>query len=261
MKATRPEPGYNDTLGNPVAEEAVGHLEGRVLVSCEHASNRLPAPLRLDAELLKLHIAWDPGARQIARRLAKRFGAPLWEGEVSRLVVDLNRTLGNRVLMRRVSDGHPIPFNRGLTEAERRQRLERYYLPYRRAVECGVRQIISKHGRCVHLCVHTFTPQLAGRRRGNDIGLLHDPKWGIERQVCAEIRHGLDQQGEFVVWFNRPYSGTADGILPAMRALLDPAHYVGLEIEVNQKFAGNAGALRRIADELAEAIAMAPSLA
>lgn len=239
----------------------MGTLDRQVLVSCEHASNRLPSPLRLDPALLELHIAWDPGARQIARRLATRFAAPLWEGEVSRLVVDLNRTLGNRVLMRKVSDGHDIPFNRALTAEQRQQRIDRFYAPYRRGVEKQVREIIRRRGRCVHLCVHTFTPVLAGKRRGNDIGLLHDPNWGLERRVCADVRAWLQRHTDRVVWFNRPYSGTADGILPAMRAMLQPEHYVGLEIEVNQRFAADSRALRGIADELGEAIAQSPSLA
>lgn len=236
-------------------------LAGQILVSCEHSSNRLPPPLRLDPRLLQLHIAWDPGARQIARRLSQSFDAPLFEGEVSRLVVDLNRTLGNRVLMRKVSDGHVIPFNYGLSKEQIQRRIDRYYVPYRSRVQDAIAEMLRRRGRCVHLCVHTFTPVLAGKRRGNDIGLLHDPSRAIERALCNEVRRHLSTHADYVVWFNRPYSGTADGILPAMRQRFDAPGYVGLEIEVNQKYAGNAAALRRLTDRLGAAIASAPCLA
>jgi len=238
----------------------VSDLSGQVLVSCEHASNRLPRGFELDPALLELHIAWDPGAPQIAERLAARFEAPLWKGEYSRLVVDLNRSLGNRVLMRRVSDGHRIGFNVGLDEEARQRRIDRYYRAYREGVAADVERIIAREGRCVHICVHTFTAVLAGRRRGNDIGLLHDPAWGIEREVCEDLRAHLQATTEDVVWFNRPYSGTADGILPALRRQFSPATFVGIELEINQKYAGDARQLRRIADAIGEAFERSPAL-
>jgi predicted N-formylglutamate amidohydrolase len=238
----------------------VNSLSRQVLVSCEHASNRLPPGFELDPDLLALHIAWDPGALPIAEHLAERFDAPLWTGDYSRLVADLNRTLGNRVLMRQVSDGHRIPFNYGLDSAAQRDRVERFYLPYRQGVEAGVREIIEREGRCVHICVHTFTPALGGRVRGNDIGLLHDPAWGIERAVSGDLRRHLEAETEYVVWFNRPYSGTADGILPALRRQHTPERFVGIELEINQKHAPDGAALRRIAEAIGRGLELSPAL-
>lgn len=239
----------------------MGNLERQVIVTCEHASNRLPPGFTLDEDLRRCHIAWDPGADRVARRMAAEFGAPLFCGEYSRLVVDLNRTVGNRMLIRRVSDGQRIRFNYGLDEAARRERIERYYRPYREAVIEAVDRTIQRAGRCVHICVHTYTPELAGRLRGNDIGLLHDPRWGVERAACDEIRTWMQRHSDWVVWFNRPYSGTADGILPAMRRRSDPARFVGLEIEVNQKHADDPAALDTISVQLVEAMRAALSLA
>ena len=112
----------------------------------------------------------------------------------------------------------------------------------------------------MHICVHTFTPELAGNERGNDIGLLHDPGWGIERAVCDDLRRHLNHETDYVTWFNRPYSGTADGILPAMRRRYDPAQFVGIELEVNQKYAGDSRQLRQIAKAIADGLAASPSL-
>ncbi len=235
-------------------------LGRQVLVTCEHASNRLPEGCELASHLRQRHIAWDPGALPIAEALASSFKAPIWKGEYSRLLVDLNRTVGNRVLMRRVSDGHRISFNYGLSAADRRDRIERYYRPYRDGVARHARRIIARNGHCLHISVHTFTPALKGTVRRNDIGLLHDPRWGIERQVCVQLRQYLLGATGLVVWFNRPYSGTADGILPAMRAALSPERFVGIEIEVNQRFADNPVALAEIAEQIATGLRRSSAL-
>lgn len=219
----------------------------QVLVSCEHASNGLPDGMEAPAELLALHIAWDPGALRIAQRLARMFDAPLHAGEYSRLVVDLNRTVGNSVLVRRRSDGHHIPFNRGITAAEIQRRVARYYRPYRDAVSRGVAGIIARRGRCVHLCIHTYTPALAGKVRGNDIGLLYDPRRRPEAPLVHELRRALAERTGLVVWLNRPYSGSADGILPRIREVHAADAYVAIELEVNQKFAGRPAKLDAIA--------------
>ncbi len=226
----------------------------QILVSCEHASNRLPADLEAPEKLLALHIAWDPGALSIAERLAAMFGAPLHAGKYSRLVVDLNRTVGNSVLVRRRSDGHSIPFNRGLTVEAIERRVKDYYLPYRNAVADGVSSIIEAHGRCVHLCIHTYTPQLNGNVRGNDIGLLYDPHRQPEAELVHELRDALVERTGLVVWLNRPYSGTADGILPRIRERHDAERYVAIELEVSQKFAERSAELRAIADAFSECV-------
>ena len=78
------------------------------LVTCEHASNRLPARYRrlgLPASRLDEHIAWDRGAAILARHVAQRIGAPLHLGRWSRLLVDLNRSIGHPKLMARSSFG------------------------------------------------------------------------------------------------------------------------------------------------------------
>lgn len=228
--------------------------DDHVLVSCEHASNRLPEELEAPADLMERHVAWDPGALTIAERLAQEFDAPLHQGEYSRLVVDLNRTVGNSRLIRRVSDGHAVPFNRGLDKEEVERRIELYYRPYREAVVSDVAGIIEAEGRCVHLCIHTFTPVLAGNVRGNDIGLLYDPARDPEAEIVRALREDLTERSGLTVWLNRPYQGTADGILPRVRERHPEERYVAIELEVNQKFADDPGRLAGIADAFAASL-------
>ena len=72
--------------------------KGPYVLSCDHASNEIPAAfanLGLDPSLLTEHIAWDPGAREVAVELARRLDAPLLMPRVSRLVHDCNRPGGS----------------------------------------------------------------------------------------------------------------------------------------------------------------------
>ena len=69
------------------------------IVTCEHGGNRIPAPYRplfaRHAALLATHRGYDPGAQQMARALAVALHAPLVTATVSRLLIDLNRSLGH----------------------------------------------------------------------------------------------------------------------------------------------------------------------
>ena len=98
-----------------------------VLITCEHGGNRIPAPYRLLFEgygpLLDTHRGYDMGALAMARELAAAFAAPLIAGTVSRLLVDLNRSLGHPRL-----HGEAI---RGVPADVRARIVERYYAPYR----------------------------------------------------------------------------------------------------------------------------------
>src|SRR5690606_36771859 len=92
-------------LWMPRPERAVLLLRGspsmksggwRVVVSAEHAGNRVPAEYRAlfrgREALLASHRGWDPGTATLAAALAHRLGAALFLADVTRLVVDLNRS-------------------------------------------------------------------------------------------------------------------------------------------------------------------------
>jgi predicted N-formylglutamate amidohydrolase len=199
-----------------------------VLVTCEHASARVPArwaaALRGARPLLGGHRAFDAGAALLARDLARALRAPLFLATATRLLVDLNRSPDNP---RRFSS-----FTRALPSEDRARILAHHYWPYRLAVEEAVRTA----GRPVlHLAVHSFTPVLAGRRRLMDVGLLYDPARRRERRVADTWRRALRAGAPGLhVARNRPYRGTSDGLATALRRVLSDRRYAGLEIEVNQ---------------------------
>ncbi|MGR9108776.1 MAG: N-formylglutamate amidohydrolase, partial [Gammaproteobacteria bacterium] len=142
-----------------------------VIVSCEHASNRIPAEFsRLFTgyeAVLASHRGWDPGALIFAGELAATLNAPLFSSEYSRLLVDLNRSRHHRELMSSVT--------RALPPAFREQILDQYYLPYRLRVEAAIAGLLARFGRAWHVSVHSFTPVLDGKVRQADLGILYDP--------------------------------------------------------------------------------------
>lgn len=227
-----------------------------VVVTCEHASAAIPpalGDLGLPAAVRRSHRAWDPGALAVARALAKALDAPLFVGEWSRLVADLNRRDDHpRVVAARV-DGRAVPGNQLDAEA-RAARLSRYWRPYRRAVEGAIRRAARGAGGVVHLSVHSFTPRLGGVERRNDVGLLHDPWRPREVRLCDALKAPLRAAG-LSVRRNFPYFGHTDGLTSWLRARLPAGRYLGVEVECNQRLSANAAGERRLARALGEAFA------
>lgn len=207
-----------------------------VVVTAEHASNRLPSrygTLGLSAAQIGSHIAWDAGSRVLARRLAKALGAPLIEGRWSRLLIDLNRSTGRPKLIPAVAFGEPVPGNANLSREERGRRIREYYRPFREEVRRAIEAESARSGRCLHLGIHTFTPQLGGHVRNADVGLLYDPAREWERRLAASWVPLLRNAG-FRVRRNYPYRGVADGHVTKLRRRWSAGRYAGIELEVNQ---------------------------
>lgn len=209
----------------------VGRIPG-VVVTCEHGGNHIPALYRalfgdLQAALAS-HRGFDAGALEMAETLAAAFGAPLVSSTVSRLLVDLNRSVGNPRL-------HAGPV-RALEAGQKAEILARFYRPYRVRAEQVIRTAIAEHGAVLHLSSHSFTPELDGRWRTADIGLLYDPRRPGEADLCGRWKAALDAKlPSLSVRRNYPYAGKGDGLTALLRQRLSPESYVGVELEVNQR--------------------------
>jgi len=217
------------------------------LVTCEHGGNRIPAPYRAlfdgHAALLDTHRGYDPGALLMARQLAHALRAPLVTSIVSRLLIDLNRSVGHPQLFSAATRGVPV--------AMRRSIVAEHYLPYRSQVERIVRRSVTRGRRVIHVSSHSFTPELHGEVRRADVGLLYDPFRRGEVQLCARWKAALANVApELRVRRNYPYAGKGDGLTSYLRRSFPPAVYVGVELEVNQKIVFAAGrrwtSLRRV---------------
>jgi predicted N-formylglutamate amidohydrolase len=207
-------------------------------VSCEHGGNRIPAPygsLFEDYESrgkLASHRGFDEGALVLATELAHHYGVPAVTATVSRLLIDLNRSLDNpRVYSQQT---------RSLPPETRARIVADYYRPYRDQLEALVRQGVERGLRIVHISCHSFTPELDGRVRDADVGLLYDPvrageldfsvRWQKTiRALCPELK----------VRRNYPYAGKNDGLTRHLRSRFSDDQYLGIELEINQKHVAN----------------------
>ena len=199
-----------------------------LILSCEHGGNRLPAPYAglFARRFLSTHRGFDPGALALARDFAAVTRAPLFYSTVSRLLVELNRPLG-----------HPHVFFKDFPEKTKEALLRRYYLPYWRSVETAVRNVLRRGRRILHISVHSFTPRFRGARRSTDVGLLFDPRRRREAAFCAAWKARLEQrQPRLVVRYNDPYDGIHPSVVQSMREAFAARSYVGIQIEVSQKF-------------------------
>lgn len=221
-----------------------------VLISCEHGGNQVPEPYRplfagQDA-LLATHRGWDIGILPLARRFASGLQAPLQAAEVTRLLVDLNRSLHNRTLW--------SEFTRELPAAEQQRLLQRHYHPFRQAAEQAVAARLAEGERLLHLAVHSFTPELRGKVRSAEIGLLYDTASEGERRFCRQWQMALQQRApQLRIRRNYPYRGSSDSVGKALRQQFGTERYLGIELEVNQALPlGPEAAWERIQQDLLE---------
>ncbi len=202
------------------------------LITCEHGGNRIPSRYRhlfpgCEA-LLKSHRGYDAGALAMARDLAGVLAAPLFFSTTSRLLIDLNRSIGHPRLY--------SEFTRCAPSALRREILERYYLPYRSRAEADIAESVARGGRVIHISSHSFTPVLDGEVRKADIGLLYDPARSGELELCERWQASLKALlPGLKVRRNYPYAGKADGLTAYLRRRFQPGDYAGVELEINQK--------------------------
>lgn len=205
-----------------------------LILSCEHGGNQVPPRYRAAfagwQRRLASHRGYDPGALDYARVFARAFHAPLHYSVTSRLVVELNRSLGHGQLF--------SARTRRLPEDEKRRLIERYYLPHRTAIEARVRSALARGAGVLHISCHSFTPRLAGVVRSADIGLLYDPRRAREAAFCAAWRDALHTvEPGLRVRRNYPYRGSSDGLTTWLRKRFAAGRYLGIELEVSQRFA------------------------
>lgn len=203
-----------------------------LVITCEHAGNQVPDPYQHVfsnfKDVLESHRGYDPGALEIARFLAMECSAPLFICETTRLLIEPNRSIDSPELY--------SSYSRKLFETDHEAILRQYYYPHRN----GVEEVISKISKpALHLSIHTFTPVLDSDERTVDIGILYDPGRKSETEFCKYLMDGLEQILPYLnVKFNEPYKGTDDGFTTYLRTKFSDRDYLGIEIEVNQKYIG-----------------------
>jgi predicted N-formylglutamate amidohydrolase len=179
-----------------------------LLLLCDHASKAVPKALGslgiTDDELAR-HIGWDIGGLDAALALAEALDAPLVASGYSRLVIDCNRWPGGEGSTPEVSDGTPVPANKGLIKEQIDARAKACFWPYHREVD---RQLdrLTADGRAVALLVmHSFTLQMNGFKRPWHVGVLWNDDARLPEPLLAELR----RDPALIVGDNEPYSARA----------------------------------------------------
>lgn len=194
--------GFLDPDEPPAFEILNAGGAGSAVLVCDHASNRIPrrlGSLGLAPEQLADHIAWDPGAAEVAYRLSAHLDAPLVSSCYSRLVIDCNRPLDNAASIAEQSAGVPVPGNLGLTAQARAARAETLFRPYHDAID---RLLDARATRpSLLLSIHSFTPVLNGEQRPWSVGVSH---WR-DRRFAALLRKALARRVDGIVGDNQPY--------------------------------------------------------
>lgn len=179
------------------------------LVTCDHASNRVPpsvhgGTLGLEDADMSRHIAYDVGAAGVAMALSDALNCTAVLSNFSRLVIDPNRGLDDPTLLMKIYDGSVIPGNASADTLERNRRVAAFYQPYHDAIARAA--LVSNNPAIVS--VHSFTPQLQGRAaRPWHVGILHADDGGFSSHLIDVLR----QEPDLCVGNNEPYAGHLPG--------------------------------------------------
>jgi predicted N-formylglutamate amidohydrolase len=215
----------------------------KFFLSCEHGGYQIPDRYQhLFAnrqEVLESHKGWDIGALELFNSM-KHFPVHFSSySEISRLLIELNRSLHKRSLF--------SAFSKNLSEVEKQTILKEYYWPFRSLFVEKIAEVVDYNHEVFHVSVHSFTPVLNGVVRNADIGLLFNPSHGREKEFAVHWNSILSGMFPHLkVRFNYPYLGKTDGHVAPLRQQFGKA-YAGIELEMNNKHALNVKVINDIA--------------
>lgn len=200
---------YSDAGGDiPAVTVHNEQGESPYLLICEHATNFMPekfARLGLSEADMSAHIAWDPGAAEVARRMSKALDATLVEAGLSRLLIDCNRPLSAPDLIPEISEFTVIPGNHNLSEAERQERISLSHKPFHDKIEEVIEARKKRGQESRVITIHSYTPVYKGVGRPWEIGIIHDADDRLGARMIAGLRKDGESSG-INVGVNQPYS-------------------------------------------------------
>ena len=227
-----------------------GHTRPLV-VTCEHASNRLPDEFEAsdsDRAWLDTHWGWDPGAGAVTRALIEHKHCVAILSRFSRLICDPNRHVEESDWILPEVKGQAISFNQKLSEKERTRRRARYHEPFHDEIDACLEERLERSGDVLLLSVHSFTPVFGDEVRPMEMGVLFDRFDRVANRFALHLR----EQG-FVTALNEPYSGKDGAIYSAGRHGCRHG-VIYLELEIRQDIIASPAQVADVALRLATAI-------
>lgn len=191
------------------------------LISCEHATCTVPEAYREyfagSEEILSSNEGWEPGALNLSQAFAMGFRTPLVHGDVTRLLIDLEKD----------GDARWSRFSLKIAESIRSRIEDRHQRVYRQHLRQRIAEDLKRNDFVVHLMVHTdagtqgrvtlATPEKSV------LGESLAAEWGSRLRVCdvdARCEKGADT-GAFGQALAREH---------------DPARYAQIRLVVSQNF-------------------------
>lgn len=245
--------GLNPLRERTDAFERYGYRSaGPLVLSCEHASSRVPSPLQTtasDREILETHWGYDIGAREVTLGLAKHTSSAAVLARFSRLICDPNRHHHRDDLILSEVEGEPLSFNRHIDEAEVARRIEAYHEPFHQAIHRVLAERVREPEPTLLLSVHSFTPLWERRLRTMDIGILFDR----HEETALALRAALEAEG-FFVELNAPYSAMGTGLMYSAERHGRGHQVTHLELELNQALICTPERQRRVSHRVGSAL-------
>ena len=242
----------------------ITHLPGHtpLVLDSPHSGTRYPADFGAALDLATLRRAEDTHVEQIYA-FAPALGVAWIEAHFPRIYLDANRDtteldtslldgawtdplstdpqalrkvrLGKGLVWKLTDEGEPI-YDRLLSVAEVRARIERCWRPYHAAVSEAIAAAHARHGYSIHLNCHSM-PAVAARFATDFPGLVHadfvigdrdgtTASPALSALVCEHLR-----ACGYSVAYNHPYKG-----VELVRRYSHPAqHRHSIQVEINRK--------------------------
>jgi predicted N-formylglutamate amidohydrolase len=225
--------------------------ESKIVLTCEHGSSALPRGLQLSPSqrtLLKTHWASDLGAWELTRLLSQALSFTAIGGRYSRLVADLNRNPDESTFSRSRAGKVDVGFNQNLTRAVIQSRVTLYHAPYHDEIDRQILRRVRSGIRPFLLSIHSFTPEMEGKQRPFQAGVLYSAHRNLARRFSRLIR-----RENMTCVLNRPYSGLK-GFVYSVERHGRKYGIPYLELEINQSILGSSRSQARVAASLESAI-------
>ncbi len=213
---------------------------GPLVLVCDHASNEIPpgfSALGVPPAAMTTHVAWDPGALQVAQAISAATDSPLIYPRATRLLLDCNRTPEAPGSIVALSEDTAVPGNRDLAADERLARVRRIYTPFHAAIDAVIDRRLALKQVTAVVAIHSFTPVYHGNARPWDVGVLYDQ----DRRLADLLLAGLCADGDIVVGDNEPYA-PRDGVYHTLGRHAEARGLPSVMIEIrNDRLADAAG--------------------
>lgn len=192
-----------------------------LLFSCANATCAVPEAYRelfRGAEDAVASVeGWEPGALNLAQAFSMKFRTPLVHGDVTRLLIDLEKDCGDRWSR----------FSLQLPETTRSKLVERHERPFRAQLVQRIAEDLRRHAAVWHVLLHT-SPEIDGRV------LLETPAAApLAESAAAAWRGLLHAAGVDVLHVRRVESNAMESSLAAE---VPADQYAQIRLTVSQSF-------------------------